>query len=1760
MADPRSPSDPAGRAGWRSKAKAASAAPRAAKAGGWAKKMDDGVERTVMRYRTKVVLWSSLFLSLVAGFVVWLIWTPVLTPVVVATGVNYEFPLPPNAFAEEDSQRLFELHGKEVLKYVNVDLGASGSWLTQLAEKVKKAKPGGPHKNVVVVCLSMHGAVNGKNEPCLIPPGVPPLDESNWLRVADLLDTLFPGDNPALRSAKVNKLLILDANRMDLKWGLGLLYNTFADRLAAVVREKNIPGLAVLNSASPGQIGWAAPELRDSAFGFFLWRGLGGAARSGKNGKVITLQDLAAYVQNNVSRWVAEKRADDQMPMLIPAGANFPLVYARTSEKMTTPSAESLHDSRWGDVHALWLRHAALKEKRVGLANPQQWQEFESGLMRLEMLVQAGTAYETQFGAQLTAVKNDLAALERSDAGRELAAFNLPLKRALGQAPGEEEWKGSAPPWQEPAKPEVKEKEKEKPAATKVENKESDAKVTEKPAENPQSADKEKAADKPLKIEAKSAAAEKGAKSGEKETQEQKSSPPTAAPPPAPVRYSYVGAASVAWDWMAGNGFSASELQNALKYIDGGINRPKTAEAELVEVQFMRMLAAHLDSNVWTASPQSINHAILARKAAETAAAPNDARAFYWIFPQVEAGDRVRREAEDKLFIGSESALREAEQKWDEAVRSSDGKYAQAKTAAETIASAYRWRDQAYADAPGLARWVFSRTHRRPDADAQLTDAIKAVRRLAALLDGWKAGSAAGALSEIAAAKATLQKDIEELEATYFRDCTNTAGDDKEKLARLLNVLAVPIVTGKERNDDWENCLKIMAATAAFKELAGDTATPSATTPSDTYPDRLQLDGANRASGRLHSLLYALESAAGEDDSKLEAAAAPRVEKRPAGVELAEQGERVRELLLGARKAAEERLAKTIRQAQLDQPSLAELDAIRAPLSGADRMIRAFAPLVGSGLRWDDPRHDPLARLRSLDRHNLLVWQAWRTLEDFWGPPNPSDPSYFETSAKGYLKSAADLFREDAAIRDGAVAKRLKSGGEAAALGLQLTKPRSPSLDSESPSVEQQISLSAAGFPAGHAAVYLQGGDDSLFPVADKANAAQPNLRRIANPLPNSNKPQSLAFWILNDSRLNESPQLHAIAYYRGFVRTQDFYVNTAKGRDILWAAKAPTKPTITVHGDLLKKSNLMFVFDCSGSMSKMVRGGASQEGPSEAKSRFETVKDALEKILDRLAKPPYPYNVGLMIYAHRVGWIDEPRGSRTNFHIVIRDPNDSSKFVVPPPGFNIRPSFDVELALPLGRFTQYECGVAKERLDALRPLGETPLYLSIIQALKHFEAAEPDSVRHIIVLTDGGNQQSDRSNQQIMADPQSAKLIKTIGDVEEAFNVPAHKGVKLDVLGFDLTDVNFESAEEKASAEELMNFATRQRGYHPVSNRDTLTRELEKSMGLVKYEVERIRDQKIITPDPLDLNTTCETVDRPGGYRIALVDQGRVPAPDAPKADVVLEGGEAEDLTVVEDQVHGRRRLAHHRYKDELRDMADKISVPGDPKRACFLGAHLPDPFAGGVKFFVSVQNADAEQFSPRPVEVWAEIKPVMPEGADVPAYICCDRTFVPNRPVPVLEFDVPNWPSEAENAEIRLWCKFERTPPDKQPTVGESHGKAIPLDGVPDISFEIETRRGAKAADSCQVIVTETHSQGGDLGLVKVEMDHPPKSIKRHYNDRTGMVVHTFFYDESAVPELDRYQVLLTSAKKLKDGAVATPSDRALKVKVPLSPKTGQ
>jgi hypothetical protein len=245
---------------------------------------------------------------------------------------------------------------------------------------------------------------------------------------------------------------------------------------------------------------------------------------------------------------------------------------------------------------------------------------------------------------------------------------------------------------------------------------------------------------------------------------------------------------------------------------------------------------------------------------------------------------------------------------------------------------------------------------------------------------------------------------------------------------------------------------------------------------------------------------------------------------------------------------------------------------------------------------------------------------------------------------------------------------------------------------------------------------------------------------------------------------------------------------------------------------------------------------------------------------------------------------------------------------------------------------------------------------------------------------------------------------------------------------------------------------------------------------------------------------------------------------------------------------------LIYHRYAKGLRDAVDKIPAPDDPQnRLFYIAAHLPEWKGTAARFFVSVQNDDAEQFSPRPQEAWIEVRPVGPIGPDVvKQYVFYDMEFLPDCPVPVLTCLTPNWPETAKEAEIRVWCKLHKTPPDRTLTVGDFRSDRPVLAEAPGTTFELDTAGGQRSGDPFRVIVVERHAAGSDMYSVKVEMQPPPERVVHRYNVSTGVIRHTFYYENAAQSEVDKYRVLLSTRRKLLEGAIALP--RPLRVTVPV------
>jgi hypothetical protein len=614
--------------------------------------------------------------------------------------------------------------------------------------------------------------------------------------------------------------------------------------------------------------------------------------------------------------------------------------------------------------------------------------------------------------------------------------------------------------------------------------------------------------------------------------------------------------------------------------------------------------------------------------------------------------------------------------------------------------------------------------------------------------------------------------------------------------------------------------------------------------------------------------------------------------------------------------------------------------------------------------------------------------------------------------------------------------------------------------------------------------------------------------------------------------------QWRAEAFYRGHVRTAAFNFAPLRGVEIVSRPQPLLPARISVLGESKQRAGLIFIFDCSGSMGEQV----DKSNPASP-AKIDVARNALCSVLDLLAGESEACRAGVIVYGHRV-WENE-KGQ-----IVVRNPKNLNQLIpvekLDPPDpklLNLQPDKDIEeLDLTGGvidPLTVKRADEIKARLDKLNNMGNTPLYRAIMQAVDQLNSDRESVQKHIIVLTDGVN------------DQRHVEFRNTCEQLREKLNTAGNHAIRLDIVGFQIKTSEL-TAEEKKEYDKMMGLVSELkrdgRGeFFDANDHDGLLAALRKSLALSKYEVFRAKSMTRIG-GPLELNKVCEVKPlTPGAFHVQLLDATRPAA-----ADVVLEGGEAIELFLRQNPWG----LGHRRYNREVRDFCDRIADPADPDRAHWIGAHLPKWEAGAVDFYVSVQNGDAANFSPRPVEAWAEITP-LPQPADAAAakkYVYYDMAFEPDRPVPVLQYRAPDWPKQAEEAQIELWCKFR---PTIEEEVALGKLKQFHVSDVPEVRFDVATVRG-QGASGCKIVINEWHPKGADIYRLKLELaagEAGPVEVHRLFDTQAGdlgLVRHEFYLEGNpSSAEIDGYTVRIVSRKRLQQGAVSLP--RPLKVTIP-------
>ncbi|QDV42197.1 hypothetical protein Enr13x_20400 [Stieleria neptunia] len=377
--------------------------------------------------RSRQILWGVLLLAALLLFV-WLIWlfllSPKRTPMVVLSAAPYTWPLPPNAWAKEDFEKLAAIDGETItLRGSDDPVFKATDFYQRLEREIKRAE-GQSHRVPLIVWVSLHGVAESSGGSIhLIPPKAAMTDPETWIDLDALLDRFEP------LGAKRKALLILDCNRMQVNWNIALAANQFADKVQTafqnrVAEKKTTVDLAVLLSAGPEQTSHVSADLAGSVFGHYVQRGLAGAAdqiaNRGNGDGWVDLSELDRYVRSQVQWWVRQSRGESQQPTLLTSTSKSDFRLARslnperlkqlTGRPVARRPGPTISDPQ---LDALWRSLDQIREQQLYRREPIAFRDLEHSLLWLEQLSGAGKGYQTLAKRTFNRVVGEITATEQ---------------------------------------------------------------------------------------------------------------------------------------------------------------------------------------------------------------------------------------------------------------------------------------------------------------------------------------------------------------------------------------------------------------------------------------------------------------------------------------------------------------------------------------------------------------------------------------------------------------------------------------------------------------------------------------------------------------------------------------------------------------------------------------------------------------------------------------------------------------------------------------------------------------------------------------------------------------------------------------------------------------------------------------------------------------------------------------------------------------------------------------------------------------------------------------------------------------------------------------------------------------------------------------------------------------------------------------------------------------------------------------------------
>jgi hypothetical protein len=1208
---------------------------------------------------------------------------------------------------------------------------------------------------------------------------------------------------------------------------------------------------------------------------------------------------------------------------------------------------------------------------------------------------------------------------------------------------------------------------------------------------------------------------------------------PTPAKRPAAPRQSYGAARWIdravdGWAWLltrleAGRPVDHPLLERWIEWL----GTEPLDDVVPTQVHVLRMLTRWSDPADWSRDPQAFAHIIGSLAASREVSLAWNVRLDR--FPahldrQLEADDLLRRGI-DLAFVGGPAACAEA------------GALArQARERFEDLMVGLRLRDEAVltfdtvrAELPYLAAWWVDDRQRgshndQASARVDWESLLVAYEEFQALFLQALVRPAADTVDQpeflelIEAKRRRLDGLFAALKAGYLDHCeflADRAADSPSTLGALCRALATPLARGDLR----------MRMLRRMEELEFRFATAFAATPDQGAEPLPPPDPLAALTGwvtvqqeHTHPAVSAL---------LLEPPHADFTADTPAETAT----------LAGMQAAAVRNAARTLPDA------IADLNRRCAEIEAAGRDERQVLTMLGEGsgvvrrlatVVCDRPQFitgaEPAKRYLATAWHGRLLQQATVALDDFWAGSRAGATPFCVRRARMLIDAASEIVRVSHVLNGDVARQRLTSrvneveAASEAFAAIEIAPERimlAPAAGGQPPPGDVRL-VARPGVPAGVASFWLALGVDER-PIAALAT---PGSTTTVSRLPaNVGASPTTTSWSINrttSERLQETRTsiLDMVAWFRGHRLVRGLpVVPAAASRTTGWIARPPEPTRVTVRGDLPRRQAVALVFDCSGSMGRRLPDG---------RSRLEAGREAVAELLGPLATAGN-WDVSLWLYGHRTRWTRDRSGRYT---AGLTPAGEQAKVRATAAGdtFTLVPGDDVERVLPMQPLTQ---GVVREIESILAPIdpgGETPLYRAISEAIgTDFDGAQAGLPGHVLVVTDGAN---DQSGGQIVT---AAGVEDLLARKNSRRPVP----IRVDIIGFALEADSMERALRMGQARDVADGSGGR--FYRADDAEALAGSLRESLRVLRWQVRGPG----LSGDPVELGgSTTLPLSTPGqrrGYDVML-DAG----PGSPQRRIAAENDMALDLRVG----GGGRTLEFLRYdggtEQGLRDSRADLFDPQDPRRRCFVGAHLASRAGDTVRFPLSVQNDDATAYSPRPAAIWVRVQPQRGDTAVGGPFVFYDLSLQAGRPVPVFDLVAPNWPHDADGAGIQAWFRFDDVPPDVAFPVGDlvpGIPKPLAMAGFPDLEVTV-VLEPATSPDEAVISVVEQHpaARAGELPMVRISVPQGCREAVHVVEPGTGRVRHTFTVEAQGGRISPATQLTITDARRIVAGAITT------------------